>query len=79
MNKFNVNVKFKNGKDLGFEIGSDEDLRANIADGWKHHSAEGAMLIGDHIINPQEILWMKIEGDIVAEPSGKEIPIREKK
>ena len=80
MNKFSIEVKFKNGSNLGFELGSDDDIRKKVSDSWSKSLLDGGLQLGDHIMNPKEILWMKIKGDIIAKPSGKELPnIREKK
>ena len=78
MDRFRIEIKFKDGKILPIEIDSEEDLRNEIAKTWS--GKKSALFIGDYVISTEDIRWIKVEGERLEKPSGKQLPdIREEK
>ena len=61
MNKYKIMIKFKDGKELPIDVETETNPRMELDSFWK--GARSIMRIGDFFIKPEEILWMKIEGD----------------
>jgi hypothetical protein len=78
MNRYEITIKFREGKDLDFTIDSDEDVRQQIAD--EHNNAHSVtMYLGDYSITKDEILWIKVKGETLEKPGREVQDNREKK
>ena len=62
-NTYKVFIQFKNGKSLEFIIETDSDLRKTFAEETQFDK----IFVGDYIIDKEEILWSRIQGDKVEE------------
>jgi len=66
MNRYEVTIKFKNGKDLEFKTDTEGDLKQTFAS-----SKKGKLVrFRDYFIRFDEILWLKIRGEALEGPSG---------
>ena len=63
MDTYKITIKFKNKQYL--ELTSDLDInpREEMQKNWERYRKEGAMAVGDYIIDINEILYVKIEND----------------
>jgi len=74
MNRFKLVFNFKQGKNLNFEIDTEEDLRETLHDEWEKSKKDGTIIIGEYLIKTEDLRWLRIEGETLnAEPSGTEI------
>lgn len=73
MNRFRITFNFKQGKNLYFEMDTEEDLREELGEEWQKSKKDGAMLIGEYLIKTDDLRWLRIEGEVLEEPSGTEI------
>ena len=67
--KYQINIAFKNNKQLYFDIVQEDDLRENFIHEWTTSKKEGILIIGDYIISIDDILWIRIEGERISEKS----------
>jgi hypothetical protein len=69
---YEVDIKFKNGRDFSFRFESEVGLRDRILKQWSMMKKDGLLPIANYFFNVEEILWMGIEGvDKIEESGGK--------
>jgi len=68
MNRYNIYVTFKNGKFLTIKTDSDVNPQEEIRKDWVIGKEEGAIELGDYIIDINDIAYINVEGETLEEP-----------
>lgn len=67
MDTFKITVVFKDYRSIEVKTLSKKDPRISFANAWKEYKEEGAMAIGDYIIDINSVLYIKVEGEKIVE------------
>ena len=73
---YKLQIKFKKdiGNDLNIDFETDEDIKEIIANSYsrkKNPFHRNVIVLGEHYISSEDILWIHIEGDRKVEESAR--------
>jgi len=68
MNAYKIDIAFKNGHFLTIDTDSEVNPQVEIEKSWVVGKREGAISIGKYIIDINDIAYIKVEGETLAEP-----------
>ena len=71
MDVYKVFIQFKSGKYLEIKTESDVNPLAMFENDWKVYKKEGALAVGNYIIDIEEILYVKVEDDKLKNQKGE--------